>query len=156
MHTPKWGWDFLGYDTQISVNELAGLTSVGRSLFAFPPTPAEDRTAAGEMGYANGIGMMLAEKRMAANEKGGGNGYANGIGAMSAKDRTAAGEKGGKDNKKAQYRPEGKFHVEKNFQDYFKQRPSHYDPKISQFLLSEDKVVFTLSFCRHMSNCALI
>ena len=102
--------------------------------------------------YANGIRKMSAEERRAASKKG----FANGIGAMLVEERTAAGEKGGKDNKKAQYRPEGKFHVEKNFQDYFKQRPSHYDPNISQFLLSEDKVVFTLSFCRHMSNCALI
>jgi hypothetical protein len=51
---------------------------------------AEERKAAGEKGYENGIGMMSAEERMAAGEKG----YVNGLGAMSAEERKAAGEKG--------------------------------------------------------------
>jgi hypothetical protein len=51
---------------------------------------AEERKAAGEKGYENGIGMMSAEERMAAGEKG----YENGIGMMSAEERMAASEKG--------------------------------------------------------------
>ena len=43
-----------------------------------------------QAGYENGIGMMLAEARMAASEKG----YENGIGMMSAEARMAASEKG--------------------------------------------------------------
>jgi len=44
----------------------------------------------GKKGYDNGIGMMLAEERMAASEKG----YGNGIGAMSAEARMVVSEKG--------------------------------------------------------------
>jgi hypothetical protein len=56
----------------------------------------------GKKGYDNGIGMMLAEERMAAYENGIGAmsakermaAYENGIGAMPAKERMAASEKG--------------------------------------------------------------
>jgi hypothetical protein len=50
---------------------------------------AEERMAAGQKGYDNGIGAMSAEERMAAGQKG----YDNGIGAMSAEERMAASEK---------------------------------------------------------------
>jgi hypothetical protein len=46
----------------------------------------------GKNGHDNGIGMMLAEARMAASEKG----YENGIGAMSAEARMAVRKKGDK------------------------------------------------------------
>jgi hypothetical protein len=45
---------------------------------------AEERVAAGKKGYENGLGVMLAEKRMSAGKKW----YENGIGKMSAEERT--------------------------------------------------------------------
>ena len=51
---------------------------------------ADERMAASEKGYENGLGAMSAKERMAAGEKG----YENGFGAMSAKARTAARKKG--------------------------------------------------------------
>ena len=51
---------------------------------------AEERMAASEKGYENGLGAMSAEERKAAGEKG----YENGIGMMSAEERIAASEKG--------------------------------------------------------------
>ncbi len=56
---------------------------------------AETRMAASEKGYGNGIGMMSAEARMATSEKG----YENGIGAMSAEARMAARKKGSSNDK---------------------------------------------------------
>ena len=38
----------------------------------------------GKKGFENGIGVMLAEERMAAGKKG----YENGLGVMSAEERT--------------------------------------------------------------------
>jgi len=53
---------------------------------------AEERMAASEKGYENGLGVMSAEERMAAGQKG----YENGLGAMSAEARTVARKKGDK------------------------------------------------------------
>jgi ribosome modulation factor len=51
---------------------------------------AEERMAASEKGYENGIGAMSAKERMVASEKG----YENGIGTMSAEARMVARKKG--------------------------------------------------------------
>ena len=56
---------------------------------------AEERMAASEKGYENGLGAMSAEDRMAAGQKG----YDNGLGAMSAEARTAARKKGSSNDK---------------------------------------------------------
>jgi len=51
---------------------------------------AEERMAASEKGYENGLGAMSAEERMAACSKG----YENGLGAMSAEERMVAYDNG--------------------------------------------------------------
>jgi hypothetical protein len=56
---------------------------------------ADEKMAASEKGYENGLGAMSAKERMSAGEKE----YENGFGAMSAKARTAARKKGSSNDK---------------------------------------------------------
>jgi hypothetical protein len=79
--------------------------------------------------YENGIGAMSAEARMSASEKG----YENGIGVVQAEDRMAGTEKG-YENGIGACRPH----------------------RLVDFCYPRTRYVFTLSFCRHISNCALI
>jgi hypothetical protein len=68
---------------------------------------AEERMAASEKGYENGIKAMSAEERMAASEKG----YENGLGSMSAKERMAASKKGYKNGLGAMSAKENKMRM---------------------------------------------